>query len=134
MRTSRNSLWIAIPAALMGLGLSMPGCPGQQETQKKIDDLTRKQSEMERQLQALGAQVGSMRGDLGRLKAPDEQLTKNLMTQNESLMRVEGQVKELMSRPTPAPRSAPSKSNQSSKKSSTTKSSNSKNSKKKTKR
>src|SRR5687767_11205781 len=102
----RRFRWVILGCAFLGLGLSMPSCPGQQGLQQQIDALQTKNAAAEQSLQQLTQQTKALSD---RLTETEGKLTEanNLMQMVKTkLDKVDESVIELMNRP--APRSAAS--------------------------
>jgi len=54
--------------AMLAMGITMPACPGQQAMQQQIDDLTKRDAELNKRLTALENSVRTGMGDVGAMK------------------------------------------------------------------
>src|SRR4051812_5787533 len=102
MRTpSRPSSLLAF-LALAGLGLSAPSCGGTQALPAQVDALTARQSEMQGQLQRLGAQLSRMDADMRDVKLLSEQVGKTVIAHKDALDRIQAALAaNVASRPNP---------------------------------
>lgn len=90
--TKKISLMVLFVAFLC-MGLSMPGCPGEQALQKQIDELTLKNSEATRRVQALESQVRSLNNDMGQVKLLLTQVSNTVLAQKQAIEQIETAIK-----------------------------------------
>ncbi|MCM2322462.1 MAG: hypothetical protein NDJ90_04290 [Oligoflexia bacterium] len=104
--------WLAIPAAIAGMGISMPSCPGQQAIQQQIDALQAGNADLTKKVQTLETQNKIITQEMLQVKQLLEQMTSAIQSQKAELTLATTAIKELQARPVaPAPkaRSAPRK-------------------------
>ncbi len=82
-------------AAPMGLGLSMPSCPGQDAIQQQMDSIQAKGIESEKKVQALSAQVASMDKDLTEARTLLAQVSQTVLEQKATLEQMSAGMKDL---------------------------------------
>ncbi|MCM2278224.1 MAG: hypothetical protein NDJ89_09130 [Oligoflexia bacterium] len=93
--------WLAIPAAVAGMGISMPSCPGQQAMQQQIDALQASNADLTKKVQMLETQNKTTAQDLSQIKQLLEQMTNAIQGQKGELTQLGTAVKELQARPVP---------------------------------
>jgi septal ring factor EnvC (AmiA/AmiB activator) len=89
----KNISLIVLVAALISMGLSMPGCPGQQALQKQVDELTAKSLESSKRIQNLETQVRSLTGDMNQVKTLLTQVSNTVLAQKTAIEQLEGALK-----------------------------------------
>src|SRR3954466_12223704 len=85
--------WVAFAAAALGMGMSMPSCPGQQAMQQQIDALTAKTAESDKRLMALNAQMGNMSKDLGEARTLVAQVSQTVLAQKDQIAQMDTAIK-----------------------------------------
>ncbi len=93
--------WIVFGAAFLGLGISMPSCPGQQAMQQQIDALQTKANDSAKQIQALDAQIKKLNTDFTKLYNYLEKLNLAAGEQKASLDRIDATLKAMTAKPAP---------------------------------
>lgn len=99
---------IVISGAVVGMGFSMPSCPGQQAMQQQVDALTAKSSEMNKDVQSLTTKSDQANTELTKLNALVAQLNTEMTEQKQKMEQIEVSIKALNDKLT-APK-APQKS------------------------
>ncbi len=106
--------WLVLSASTLGLGLSMPACPGQQAMQQQLDNLEKRETSVATRLQGIDAQVKAATAEVAKM-GPALQ---NLQVINQALIEqksmitdlqkqvadLSDKVKALSSKPAPAPK------------------------------
>lgn len=87
--------WIVFSTAFLGMGLSMPSCPGQQAMQQQIDALQTANAEMSKKIQTLTTQVESVNADMTQVKQVLPQMTNVIQAQKGALDQLDASVKEM---------------------------------------
>ena len=85
--------WLAFAAAVMGLGLTLPSCPGNQAMQDQIDSVKLKESEFNKRIQSLDARIKAMNDELLQIKNVLEQVGKTVIAQKDALEKLDYLVK-----------------------------------------
>lgn len=98
-----NLKWLTFAAAMIGLGMSMPSCPGQQAIQQQLDSLQTAQAEMQKKLQAQDSQIKTMNQTHEQVKSLLEEMTRAIQSQRGALELLAKAIEELKNRPAPAP-------------------------------
>ncbi len=80
-------------AALLGMGIAMPSCPGQQAMQQQIDSLQAKNTEQAQQAQALDGQLKAMNADMLQVKTLLEQVSNTVLAQKQALEQIDATLK-----------------------------------------
>jgi len=78
-KMKKNLNWMVMSAAVLGMGMAMPSCPGQQEMQQKIDSLQTTNTDLSKKIQALTTQVNALNSDMSQVKTLLPQMT-NIIT------------------------------------------------------
>ncbi|MBI3535537.1 MAG: hypothetical protein HY072_08665 [Deltaproteobacteria bacterium] len=102
--SARNLLkkmkWLVFGAAFIGLGISMPSCPGQQALQQQVETLQTKLSSVEKQSAQRDSQMKQLIAEVSQLRSILSQLNNIVGAQNIS-------IKELESKMSPKSRAMP---------------------------
>src|SRR5688572_12627092 len=94
----KHVTWLLVGAACMGLGISMPSCPGQQAMQQQIDSLQTTNMDLSKKVQALTTQVQTLNSDISQVKTLLPQMTNVISGQKGALDKLENDVKTLQSK------------------------------------
>jgi len=86
--------WTAIAAASIGLGLSMPSCPGQQAMQEQIDAQAQKVTKLEQYVQAVDNRLKNIEKDMGDSKMLLGQVTQTIAAQTDALTKIDQSLKD----------------------------------------
>lgn len=89
---------LALTTATLGLGVSMPSCPGQQAMQQQIDALQASRMELTRKLNTLEPQVKTLAGEMEQAKQLLAQMTNAIQAQKTSMDQLDASVKEIQSK------------------------------------
>ena len=108
---NRNALRLSLVVALaaLGMGITMPSCPGQEAMQQQIDALQTKNAELTRKVTALEATTKKISDDMGKMTQLLAEMTNTIQAQKGAMDQMSGAIKELQARaaaPAPAPKSA----------------------------
>ena len=60
--------WILGLTALLGMGITMPSCPGQQAMQQQIDNLQTANQDLSKKVQLLNTQLNAIANDMNQVK------------------------------------------------------------------
>lgn len=92
----RNSLkfW-GLAAAVVGLGMSMPSCPGQQAMQQQIDSLTSTNVMLTKQVSALHTRLKSVTDEQTQVKQLLGQITAAITAQKGAIEQLNTNLKQL---------------------------------------
>ena len=93
--TGRN-LAVALVAAFMFLGISMPSCPGQQAMQQQLDQLQAKNAEQAKTVQKLDSQLKAMSSDMTQVKTLLVQVTNTVLAHKQSIEQIETAMKAMV--------------------------------------
>jgi len=94
---------VVFVSAFICMGMSLPSCPGDKAMQQQIDGLTQSNADMTRKLQMLDSQNKSLASDMQTQKQVLTQLASTAAAQKEAIDNLYTSVKQLQSRPAPAP-------------------------------
>ena len=89
----------ALGAAMLGMGLSMPSCPGQQAMQEQLETLKTGQADSNKKIQALDAQLKKMNGDVDQMKALVSQVSNAVLAQKMAIENMDAALKALQTKP-----------------------------------
>lgn len=89
-------------AAFLGLGLSVPSCPGQQAMQQQIDILQQSNADLAKKFQALDSKVSALSSDFGQGKMAMDQAAKAVASQTDAIAKLQSAITDLQSRAAPA--------------------------------
>jgi chromosome segregation ATPase len=105
--TGRIAIFIA---AFIGMGMSLPSCPGDKAMQQQIDMLQASNQDMTRKLQNLDNQLKSSGNDVVAQKSLITQLATTVSAQKEAIDNLYNQIKILQAKAAqPAPKKATTK-------------------------
>src|SRR4051812_9486242 len=90
--------WMLIGAAFLGLGIAMPGCPGQQAMQQQIDSLQNANLDLTKKVQALTTQLHTINGDIGQMMAGLPQMTNVISSQKTALDKLDADLKAVQAK------------------------------------
>ena len=90
-------LMLAGSSALMGV--AMPSCPGQQETEKRLELIQTKQAELSKQMQGLDTQLKNLNTEVQNQKNLNTQITGAINAQQQALAKIDEAMK---AKPAPA--------------------------------
>ena len=85
--------WLAIGAATIGMGISMPSCPGQQAVQHQVDGLVSREADSIRRLQSLENQFRAMAGEMVQIKTLLSQVSNTVLAQKSAIENLEESLK-----------------------------------------
>lgn len=98
----QNLKWLVFGAATIGMGMSLPSCPGQQAMQQQLDTLQTAQAELQKKIQAQEAQIKTITQTQEQEKQLLEQMTGAIQAQRGALEQLNDAVKTLQSQPAPS--------------------------------
>ncbi len=99
MIMNKKIKWLAYGIALMGLGFTMPSCPGQQAMQQQIDALQTKVNDTGKQVHALDSQVRQLTSDVSQIKNVITQLNNFVGAQKITLDQLDAKLSALTTKP-----------------------------------
>ncbi len=83
---------------LVGLGMSMPRCPGQQAIQQQLDLMQVTHQEYNKKIQTLTSQVTTLNSEMQQVKQLLPQMTNVIQAQKTSIDQLSATVKELQTK------------------------------------
>lgn len=98
----QNLKWVAFGAAMIGMGMSLPSCPGEQAMQQQLDSLQTTQADLQKKLQAHETQLKSMLQTQEQEKQLLEQMTSAIQAQRGALEELNHSLKEMQAQATAA--------------------------------
>ncbi len=84
--------------ALMLMGLSVPSCPNQKETESKIQEVSAKAANVEKSVAANTDKIRSLENEIGELKKALQEVAEVLKTHKGSIDELTAKIGELSSR------------------------------------
>ena len=90
-------------AAVAGMGIAMPSCPGQQAMQQQVDDLQKHETALNQKIMSLEGQVRSLNGDMSQVKQLLDQVSRAVLAQKDSMAQMEMNVQKLVASRSSAP-------------------------------
>ncbi len=96
---------IIMVAAFLGMGMSMPSCPGGQEMKDQIASLQTANADLTKRLQAQDARIKALTDDMDKVKALLQPMTDAIQAQKTGMDQLNENMKEIQ-----AKLSAPAKS------------------------
>jgi peptidoglycan hydrolase CwlO-like protein len=102
----KTMTWLAFGTAVLGMGISMPSCPGQQAMEQKIESLEKSNAELKAKLLNMD---GNVKSALEKVTAADgqlNQLSQDAQAAKGRLDQLETAIKDLQSRAS-APKGKP---------------------------
>ena len=94
-QTKKITVGTIAGTAFLLMGLSMPSCPGQQETERKIQDVTAKVTAAERSVSTQSEKVKALENEVGDLKKALQEVAEVLKTHKNSIDELTAKVGEL---------------------------------------
>ena len=104
--------WLLIPLAILGMGISMPSCPGQQAMQQQIDGVEKREGALAQRTQTLENQLRSLSSEMGGVKQQLANISGTIIEQKHAIEKLTEEVSRLKAA---KPTKADSKSKASSK-------------------
>lgn len=93
---------VLVVAAFLGLGMSMPSCPGQQAMQQQIDTLTQQNADLARRLQAIDGRTRPLEEDMSKVKQLLKPMTDAIQAQKAAMDQLNANLKDLQTKFTAA--------------------------------
>jgi peptidoglycan hydrolase CwlO-like protein len=111
MNSMNKKHLVLLASAFVGLGMSMPSCPGQQAMQQQIDTLNANNTKLSQQVQALDAQVKTLNSDMSQVKQLLKPMSDAIQAQRTGMDQLDANIKEIQGKMAamaakPAPRAA----------------------------
>lgn len=98
-----SKFYVVLFAAFIGMGMSMPSCPGQQAMQQQIDTLTAQNAELTKHVQAADAQIKSLNKDMTDVKNLLQPMANAIQAQKASIDQIDANMKEIQAKMTAKP-------------------------------
>jgi septal ring factor EnvC (AmiA/AmiB activator) len=95
---SLPKFYVVLFAAFVGMGMSMPGCPGQEAMQQQIDTLTTQNTELTKRLQAMDTQLKAVDKDMIDVKTLLKPMADAVQAQKTALDQLDANLKEVQSK------------------------------------
>ena len=94
-RTKKLTAGAMLGGAFLLMGLSMPSCPGQQEMQKQVSDLTAKQVDAQKALSTHSEKVKSLESEVGNLKTTLQEVAEVLKSHKTTIEGLQAKIDEM---------------------------------------
>ncbi len=98
----RRLKWIALPLATLGLGISMPSCPGQQAMQQQLDSVEKRESALTQRVQSLENQLKNLNTEMGKVKQQLANISGIVIEQKRAIESLQTEVVKLRAPAKPA--------------------------------
>ena len=85
-------------SAFLGMGMSMPSCPGQQEMKDQVTALQAQNGDLAKKIQAQEAKVKQLTEDMNTIKTALPQVVSTIQAQKTGLDQLDSAIKELQSK------------------------------------
>jgi septal ring factor EnvC (AmiA/AmiB activator) len=99
---------VIMVAAFIGMGMSMPSCPGQQALQQQVDTLTTSNAELSKRVQGMDAQVKQLNMDMSQVKQLLKPMSDAIQAQKAGMDQLDSNIKEIQAKMTAPKASAKS--------------------------
>ena len=86
---------ILIVAAVCSMGIAMPSCPGQQESQQKIEALQIANNELTQRVRKLQTDLNGLTSDMNQVKQLLPQITNVIQAQRGAIDQLNAAVKDM---------------------------------------
>ena len=86
---------VVLGLAVMGMGVSMPSCPGQKAMEQQIEALQTSNADLNKKVQALTTQLNTLNGDMTQVKQLLPQMTNVIQAQKGALDQLEATVNQM---------------------------------------
>lgn len=80
---------------IMGMGIAMPSCPGQQALQQQVDQLTTQNQDLKAKVTGLDNQVRSLTNDMIQVKTLLTQVSNTVLSQKTAIEQMDSAIKAL---------------------------------------
>jgi septal ring factor EnvC (AmiA/AmiB activator) len=97
-----KKFYVILFAAFIGMGMSMPSCPGQQAMQQQIDTLTTQNADLTKRVQGLDSQVKQLNSDMGQVKQLLKPMSDAIQAQKAGMDQLDANMKEIQAKMTAA--------------------------------
>jgi len=95
----RNLYWALAAVVSVGMGMTMPSCPGQQALQQSVDAVQATTNDHAKKLTSQQAQVNLVNSEVGKLKEVVAQMNTTIEAQKGSIKQLEDAMKSLQAAP-----------------------------------
>ncbi len=102
----KNLRWVVLAAACVGMGISVPSCPGQQAMQQQVDNLEKRETTTSQRIQALDTQVKQLATDMAKANQLLQTMGQTVLAQKGEMEALQKSVHELTDRLKPAAKKA----------------------------
>ena len=89
---------VILVAAFLGMGMSMPSCPGQQAMQQQIDTATTNNADLTRRLQSMDSQVKELSKGMTEVKSLVKPMGDAILAQKSAMDQLDANMKEMQAR------------------------------------
>ena len=89
---------VILASAFLGMGMSMPSCPGQQAMQQQVDSLKTSNADLTKQVQAMDKHVKQLETDLTQVKELLQPMGSAIGAQKAAMDQLDSNMKELQTK------------------------------------
>ncbi|HLE00887.1 MAG TPA: hypothetical protein VJB59_11540 [Bdellovibrionota bacterium] len=89
--------WIAFATAVVGMGIGMPSCPGQQAMQQQVETLQTSNADLSKRVQSLEGTLRTTTNEMTQIKQLLTQITGAIQAQKTSIEQLNTTVGQLQS-------------------------------------
>lgn len=97
-KKSSNRFYVILIAAFLGMGMSMPSCPGQQAMQQQIDTLTTQNADLTKKLQGADSQIKTLNADMTQVKTLLKPMADAIQAQKTAMDQLNANLTELQAK------------------------------------
>jgi septal ring factor EnvC (AmiA/AmiB activator) len=90
--------YVALGAAFLGMGMSMPSCPGQQAMQEQVDKLTQQNLNLNKRTESLESQIKSLNSDMTQVKTLLKPMADAIQAQKAGMDQLDANLKEIQTK------------------------------------
>lgn len=95
---SNITYYVVLGAAFLGMGMSMPSCPGQQAMQQQVDLLTQQNQELNKRTLSMDGQIKSLNSDMTQVKTLLKPMADAIQAQKAGMDQLDANLKEIQTR------------------------------------
>ncbi|MBI2711376.1 MAG: hypothetical protein HYX41_00740 [Bdellovibrio sp.] len=92
---NKNLKWAVLSLSVIGMGMAMPSCPGQQAMQQQIEALQTSNTDMQKKVSALSKDVATLQAEMNQAKELIPQMTNVIQAQKAAMEQLEATVKDI---------------------------------------
>lgn len=93
-----KKFYVVLFAAFLGMGMSMPSCPGQQALQEQVDKLTSQNADLNKRVMSMDANVKQLDNDMSQVKQLLKPLADTVQAQKGAMELLDANLKEVQTK------------------------------------